>query len=106
MGNEKGLLYNYGIEYWLFIYDKKGNCSDFIQIAKKGSNYTCEKCLDYTMCEINAFDNQYLLNLNFSYETNTLQGGILNIFEENPTYQKKKTKELWVLTKKGKFIRK
>lgn len=105
MGKEIGLLYPYGIEHWLFIYDNYGNCSDFIQIAKKLSNYSCEQCLDYKLCEINAFDNRHILNLSFNYETNTLKGGILDIFEGNPTYLKEKTKELWVLTKKGKFVR-
>jgi len=96
MGKERGFMYTYGIEYWLFLYDKKGECKDFIQIAKKQSVGMCDKCLFYKECTLKQ-TNKFILTLTFS-QVDISPKEFSDFFDENPIMTKSMLTSSYILT--------
>ncbi|HNW99638.1 MAG TPA: hypothetical protein PKK00_14625 [Bacteroidales bacterium] len=102
MGKIRGIMYSFGIEYWLFVYDKFGNCKDFILVATKELSSMCKKCLYYSSCSLTQ-DKDSILKLTIS-SINIGPKKTSDFFDENPKMITKKKTYHWELTNKGIFI--
>ena len=105
MGKVQGFMYTRGIEDWLFIYDKKGLCRDFIKIAYNqfGGGFPCN-WVDYMRCKITKRKKKNL-ELLFS-QTDIVPANEDSLFVENCAKKKISQIRKFVMMRDGKFKKK